>query len=46
MQDNGWLNIPADASLIFDDALGSKYERALLKVGIDLRRLSSDLGHA
>ena len=46
MQDNGWLNIPADPSLIFDDALGSKYERALHKVGIDLRRLSSDLGHA
>ncbi len=46
LQENGWLNIPADPALIFDDALGSKYERALLKVGIDLKRLSSDLGHA
>ncbi len=46
MQDNGWLNIPADPSLIFDDALGSKYERALMKVGIDPGRLSADLGHA
>lgn len=44
--ENGWINIPADSSLIFDEALGSKYERALHKVGIDLRRLSSDLGHA
>ena len=31
LQENGWLNIPADPALIFDDALGSKYERALLK---------------
>ncbi|WP_374310028.1 YqgE/AlgH family protein [Methylocella sp.] len=46
MQDNGWLNIPADPSLIFDEALGSKYERALRMVGIDPARLSSDLGHA
>jgi len=46
MQDNGWLNCPADPSLIFDSALGSKYERALQKVGIDLGRLSSDAGHA
>ncbi len=46
MQDNGWLNCPADPSLIFDPALGSKYERALRKVGIDLGRLSSEAGHA
>jgi putative transcriptional regulator len=46
LQENGLLNIPADASLIVDEALGSKYERALHKVGIDLGRLSSDLGHA
>jgi putative transcriptional regulator len=46
LQDNGWLNIPADSALIFDEALGSKYERALHKVGVDLKRLSSDSGHA
>jgi putative transcriptional regulator len=46
MQHNGWLNCPADASLIFDTALESKYERALRKVGIDPARLSSDSGHA
>lgn len=46
MQQNGWLNCPADASLIFDPALGSKYERALQKVGIDLGRLSSESGRA
>lgn len=46
MQDNGWLNCPADPDLIFDAALGSKYERALQKVGIELGRLSSEAGHA
>jgi putative transcriptional regulator len=46
MQHNGWLTCPADPALIFDTALGSKYERALQKLGIDLGRLSSDSGHA
>ena len=46
MQHNGWLNCPADSSLIFDSALSSKYERALRKAGIDLGHLSSDAGHA
>lgn len=46
MQHNGWLNCPADPSLIFDSALNSKYERALRKAGIDIGHLSSDAGHA
>jgi putative transcriptional regulator len=46
MQHNGWLNCPADPSLIFDTALGSKYERALRLAGVDLGHLSSDAGHA
>jgi putative transcriptional regulator len=46
IQQNGWLNCPADPSLIFDTALDSKYERALRKAGIDLGRLSSGAGHA
>ncbi|HYP58179.1 MAG TPA: YqgE/AlgH family protein [Beijerinckia sp.] len=46
MQHNGWLNCPADPSIIFDSALGSKYERALRKVGIDPAHLSSEAGRA
>ena len=46
MQHNGWLNVPADTSLIFDAALDSKYERAVQYLGIDLARLSSQAGHA
>ena len=46
IQHNGWLNCPADASLIFDPVLSSKYERALRKAGISLGHLSSEAGHA
>lgn len=46
MQDNGWLNCPADPALIFDPAVDTKYERALQRVGIDLGRLSSESGRA
>jgi putative transcriptional regulator len=46
MGHNGWLNCPADPSLIFDSALDSKYERAFRKAGIDLGQLSSDAGNA
>ncbi len=46
MQHNGWLTCPADPAIIFDTALGSKYERALQKLGVDLGHLSSDSGHA
>lgn len=46
LQQNGWLNCPADPALIFDTALGLKYERALSRAGIDLGRLAGDAGHA
>ena len=46
MQQNGWLNVPADPSLIFDDASDSKYERAVRHIGIDLGHLSAETGHA
>jgi len=46
MQQNGWLNCPADPVLIFDPALELKYERAMRRAGIDIGRLSSGAGHA
>lgn len=46
MQHNGWLTCPADLSLIFDSALGSKYDRAVRKLGIDLGRLAPEAGRA
>ena len=46
IQQNGWLTIPAQQSLIFDTALDSKYERAIRLMGIDLSQLSTQAGRA
>lgn len=46
MQANGWLNVPADAALLFDPDLDRKWERTLARLGIDLSMLSADIGHA
>jgi putative transcriptional regulator len=46
LQQNGWLNCPADPALLFDTAFGLKYERTLSRAGIDLGRLAADAGHA
>ena len=46
IQANGWLNVPADASILFDDDLSSKWDRAVRKVGIDPSFLSAEAGHA
>lgn len=43
---NGWLNAPADQSLVFDDDLDTKWKRAMAKLGVDSGKLSSDIGHA
>lgn len=46
IQANGWLNVAADASILFDAELGQKWDRAVRKVGIDPSFLSADAGHA
>ncbi|MEQ9519857.1 MAG: YqgE/AlgH family protein [Parvibaculum sp.] len=46
IQANGWLHCDADDALIFDQALDTKYDRALAKLGIDVSFLSSEAGHA
>ena len=46
IQSNGWLHCAADQELLFDDALDTKYARALSKLGIDQAFLSKDAGHA
>ncbi|MDK9697067.1 MAG: YqgE/AlgH family protein [Siculibacillus sp.] len=45
IQWNGWLHCPADPALVFDRDLGSKYDRALKKLGIDIGLLSREAGH-
>jgi putative transcriptional regulator len=46
MQNNGWLICPADASIIFETPLESRYDMAMRKLGIDPAFLSSQGGRA
>ena len=46
IQQNGWLNVPADPGLLFDGDVESKYGRALRLLGIDPAMLSGEAGHA
>lgn len=43
---NGWLNCPADAEILFDPDLDGKYVRAMRHLGIDPARLVADAGRA
>jgi putative transcriptional regulator len=46
IQQNGWLNCPADPGVVFDFAIDEKYERAMRVIGVDPAMLSSTAGHA
>jgi putative transcriptional regulator len=46
IQANGWLMVGADASLLFDADDGSKWQRALAKLGISPEMLSGETGRA
>lgn len=43
---NTWLNVPADADLLFSDDYDSKWNKAIAKLGISAHMLSSEAGHA
>lgn len=46
IQANGWLHCSADPRIVFGGDLGSKYDQALRKIGIDPGFLASEAGHA
>jgi putative transcriptional regulator len=46
IQANGWLNCPADADLVFDTPLETRYDLALRKIGVSIGMLSTEAGHA
>ena len=46
MHTNSWLTIPADDELIFGTDLTDKWEKSMLKIGINPFALSSEIGHA
>lgn len=43
---NSWLTIPADPDLLFDTPANQRWEKAAERLGIDMRQVSSDVGHA
>lgn len=46
LANNAWLNGPADASIIFDQPAEQRWSAAAAHLGVELSRLSSDVGHA
>ena len=46
MQENAWLSVSPDRMLVFDDDIGGKWERGLVKIGIDASLLSTEAGRA
>jgi putative transcriptional regulator len=43
---NGWLHCPCDPDLLFNEAVETKYDRALKTIGIDPLMLSATSGRA
>ncbi len=43
---NSWLTIPADPELLFNTPPHLRWERAAEKLGVDMRQMSSEVGHA
>lgn len=43
---NSWLTIPADPVLLFNTPPHLRWERAAEKLGVDMRQMSSEVGHA
>ncbi len=46
LEKNNWITVPAAQDLIFSSDNRSKWERATKRHGIDLERLSVEVGHA
>lgn len=43
---NAWLNCPADEQIIFNTPVAQRWREAAKLIGVDLRLLSQDTGHA
>ena len=44
--ENAWLNAPADTSIIFSTPVEQRWRAAAGLMGVDLKKLSIDVGHA
>lgn len=46
MEENSWLNVPADNDIIFNTPYDKRWESAALSLGVDIHLISGDIGHA
>ncbi len=46
MEQNSWLNVPADNDILFETPSNQRWENAARKLGIDINLISGDIGHA
>ena len=46
IKDNAWLNAPSGSEVIFDAPYDRRWESAAALLGIDLKKLSYQIGHA
>jgi putative transcriptional regulator len=46
MEQNSWLNVPANNDIIFNTPYDKRWESAALSLGIDIHLISGDVGHA
>jgi len=46
LADNAWLNAEADPQLLFELPVDQRWQQAAATMGVDLSRLSTDIGHA
>ena len=46
LSENSWLTIPAEAEIIFNTKAAERASAAALSIGLDLRMLSHEAGHA
>ena len=46
LEDNAWLTIEADMDLLFNVPIEDRWQKAIEKLGIDIRQLAPSVGHA
>ncbi len=46
LADNAWLSTPANSQIVFDTPYKQRWEAAAALAGVDLSRLSGEVGHA
>ena len=46
MSQNAWLSVPADMAQLWDVSPAERWERAASLLGVDLKSISHDVGHA